>query len=111
VVALLFHDTPAFQSVQPIGVLLGVTVIAILMVSPIPYPKIHRGSPLRGPMAATAVAAALALVPLQFRPPAGSFLYDLAYAAAFAMLIGVASYYVAGPFTVPRADRAPVPSA
>ena len=111
VVALLFHDTPAFQSVQPIGVLVGVAAIAVLMVVPIPYPKIRRGSTLRGPMAVTALAAALTLVPLQFRPPVGSPLYDLAYAAALVLLVGVASYYVAGPFTVPRADRAAAPGA
>ncbi len=110
VVALLFHDTPAFQSVQPIGVLVGASAIAVLMVVPIPYPKIRRGSVLRWPMAATAAAAALTLVPLQFHPAVGSPLYDLAYAAAFVLLIGVASYYVAGPFTVPRGDRAATPA-
>jgi CDP-diacylglycerol--serine O-phosphatidyltransferase len=111
VVALLFHDTPAFQSVQPVGVLIGAAAIAVLMVVPIPYPKIRRGAPLRWPMAVTAAAAALALVPLQFRPSPGSPLYDLAYAAAFVFLVGVASYYVAGPFTVPRGDRTPAPAA
>ncbi len=103
IVAILFHDTPAFQSVQPVGVLIGAIALAILMVAPIPYPKIRRGSVLRWPMAATAVAAALVLVPIQFRPAPGSPLYDLAYVAAFVMLVGVAIYYVVGPFTVPRA--------
>jgi CDP-diacylglycerol--serine O-phosphatidyltransferase len=104
VVALLFHDTPAFQSVQPVGVFVAVTVLAVLMVVPVPFPKIRRGSPLRLPMAATAVAAALALVPLQFHLAAGSSLYEFAYAASVAFLIGVASYYLVGPFTVSRAD-------
>jgi phosphatidylserine synthase len=107
IVALLFHDTPAFQTVQPIGVLIGVAALAILMVAPIPYPKIRRGSLLRWPMAATAVAAALVLVPIQFRPSVGSPWYDLAYAAGFVMLIGVASYYLVGPFTVPRTATPP----
>ncbi|HTT15687.1 MAG TPA: CDP-alcohol phosphatidyltransferase family protein [Thermoplasmata archaeon] len=102
IVALLFHDVPAFQSVQPIGVLVGVTVIALLMVVPIPYPKIRRGSPLRIPMAVTAAAAVLTLVPLQFRPAPGSGLYELAYGAAFVLFAGVASYYLLGPFTVRR---------
>jgi phosphatidylserine synthase len=101
-VALLFHSTPAFQSVQPIGVLVGVAAISVLMVAPIPYPKIRAGALLRWPMAATGVAAALALVPLQLRPVPGAPLYELAYAAALAMLVGVASYYLLGPFTVPR---------
>ena len=108
VVALLFHDTPAFQSVQPIGVFVGVVVLSVMMVVPVPYPKIRRGNPLRVPMAATGVVAALALVPLQFHLATGSPLYEFAYGASFALLIGVASYYLLGPFTVPR-QGAPAP--
>jgi phosphatidylserine synthase len=102
VVALLFHDTPAFESVAPIGLFTGVAIVSVMMVVPVPYPKMKRGAPLRIPMALTAVAAGLALVPLQFFPPPGSGLYLFAEAAAFAFLIGVASYYVIGPFTVHR---------
>ncbi len=104
VVALLFHDTPALEGVAPIGLFVGATALAVMMVVPVPYPKLKRGNALRLPMALTAVAAALALVPLQFRPPPGSPLYLFAEGAAFAFLLGVASYYVVGPFTV-RRDR------
>ncbi len=107
IVAILFHDTPAFQTVQPIGVLVGAAVLAVMMVAPIPYPKIRRDSPLRWPMVATAVAAGLVLVPIQFRPSVGSPLYDLAYVAGFALLVGVAIYYLAGPFTVRRPAPGP----
>ena len=110
IVALLFHDTPAFQSVQPVGVLIGVAVLALMMVVPVPYPKVRRGSALRWPMAATAGAATLALVPLQFHLAAGSLLYNVAYAASVAFLIGVASYYVVGPFTIPRERPKGAPS-
>lgn len=103
-VALLFHDTPAFAGIAPGGVVTGVLIVAALMLAPIPYPKIRRGSILRWPMAATAALAALTLVPLQFRPPADSVPFHLAEAAAWGFLIGVASYYVLGPFTV-RADQ------
>ncbi len=106
VVALLFHDTPAFEGVAPIGLLVGTAALAVMMVVPIPYPKLRRTSPLRIPMALTAAAAALCLVPLQFRPPPGSPLYLFAEAAACAFLIGVASYYVVGPFTVRRSRPA-----
>jgi len=102
VVALLFHDSPAFQSVQPIGLLVGVAVLSVMMVVPVPYPKIRRGHPLRWAMAATAALAAIALVPLQFHLSTGSLLYDIADGAALGMLVGVASYYLLGPFTVPR---------
>jgi archaetidylserine synthase len=109
IVALLFHSTPAFQSVQPIGVLVGVAAISVLMVAPIPYPKIRAGARLRWPMAFTGIAAAVTLVPLQFRPAAGSPLYLLAYAAGIVLLVGVACYYVLGPFTVDR-DAPSAPS-
>ncbi len=101
--AVLFHDTPAFQSVQPVGVLVAAAVLAVLMVVPIPYPKIRRDSPLRWPMVTTAVAAGFVLVPIQFRPAFGSPMYELAYGAGLVMLVGVAIYYLVGPFTVVRA--------
>ena len=102
IVALLFHDTPAFSGVAPTGVVVGVLVIAALMIAPIPYPKIRRGAWLRWPMALTAALAALVLVPLQFRPGGGTQLFWVAELAAWGMLVGVASYYVAGPFTARR---------
>jgi CDP-diacylglycerol---serine O-phosphatidyltransferase len=107
VVALLFHEIPAFQGVQPVGVLIGAIVLAALMVSPIPYPKIRRGAPLRWPMAATGVAAAIALTILQFRPAVGSLLYEVALVASYVLLVGVALYYLVGPFTV---GRSPAPA-
>ena len=110
IVALLFHDTPAFQTVQPVGVLVGVAALATLMVVPVPFPKIRRGAALRLPMAATAVAAGLALVPLQFHLAVGSTLYEFAYGASVALLIGVASYYLIGPFTVSRSAPAKAPA-
>jgi archaetidylserine synthase len=106
IVALLFHDTPAFQTVQPVALLIGVTALAVLMVVPIPFPKIRRGARLRWPMAVTGVAAVLALLPLQFRPAVGSALYDLALGAAYVLLAGVAIYYLVGPFTVDRSAAA-----
>ena len=102
IVALLFHDTPAFQSVQPVAVLIGTAVIAVLMVVPIPYPKVRRGSVLRAPMAVTGVAAAVALLILQFQPGSGSLLFLVALGASYSMLVGVACYYLLGPFTVDR---------
>ena len=106
VVVLLFHDAPAYAGVQPIGVVVGACVLAALMVAPIPYPKIRRGSSLRLASALTATLGALTLVPLQFRPAAGSPVALLAEVAAYGFLVGVALYYVAGPFTVARDERA-----
>lgn len=102
IVVLLFHDTPALQTVQPLAVLIGVGVLSVLMVAPVPYPKIRRGSPLRAPMAVTAVATAVALLIFQFHPSSGSLLFLIALGASYSMLVGVASYYLLGPFTVDR---------
>jgi archaetidylserine synthase len=107
VVVLLFHDTPGYAGVQPVGVLIGATVVAILMVAPIPYPKIRRGSTLRLPSAATAAFAAVALVPLQFHPAGGTAIATVAELGAFGFLVGVAVYYVLGPFTVRRSEPGP----
>ncbi len=98
IVALLFHDTPAFQSVQPIGLLTGVAVLSVMMVVPVAYPKVRRGSPFRFVAIATGVLAGLALVPLQFRPAPGSALYLFADIASLGLLVGVACYYLLGPF-------------
>ncbi len=106
IVVLLFHDTPAFQSVQPIAVLVGAAIISVMMVAPVPYPKIRSGSVLRAPMAVTGLATSLALVVLQFHPTAGSPLFLIALGAAYSMLIGVACYYLLGPFTVDRSHPA-----
>jgi phosphatidylserine synthase len=100
VVVILFHDTPGYAGVQPIGVLVGAALVSALMVVPVPYPKVRRGSPMRLPSIVTAAFAALVLVPLQFRPAAGSALATLAHLAAFGLLAGVAIYYLAGPFLV-----------
>jgi CDP-diacylglycerol---serine O-phosphatidyltransferase len=107
IVALLFHDTPGFQGVQPVGVLVGAAVLAVLMVVPVPYPKIRRGAILRLPSAATAAFAAVALTVLQFRPAGGSVGFLVGEVASYGLLVGVASYYLLGPFTVPRPEAAP----
>jgi phosphatidylserine synthase len=110
IVALLFHDVPAFQTVQPLAVLIGVTILAVMMVVPVPYPKIRRGAPLRIPMIVTAAATGVALLLVQFRPASGSPWFLAALAASYVMLIGVASYYLLGPFTVDRRPPSVAPS-
>ncbi len=102
IVTGLFLDTPALARVDPAVTVAVVLAIAVLMLVPVPYPKIRRGSPLRWPMATTAAFGALALVPLQFRLGRGSPLYDLASAGAWGLLVGVAAYYLVGPFTLGR---------
>jgi CDP-diacylglycerol--serine O-phosphatidyltransferase len=108
IVLVLFHDLPGYASVAPVWAIVGGLVIAALMVAPIPYPKVRRGSPMRLPATITAALAALALVPLQFHPRGGSPTALSAEVAAYGMLVGVALYYVYGPFTVrtarPRGD-------
>jgi len=106
VVVLLFHDTPGYAGVQPVGVLIGACALAVLMVVPIPYPKIRRGHRLRLASAVTAGFAAVVLVLLQFHPAASSAAGLAAAVAAYGFLVGVALYYIAGPFTVVRPPAA-----
>lgn len=103
IVLLLVFDQPAYYAVDPTAFLIGALVAAAVMVIPVPFPKIRRGSPMRMPMTVTGIAVALALVPIQFRPASGSPLFELALAATVVGALGLLSYYLVGPFTVPRA--------
>ena len=102
VVLLLFFDAPAFGGTNPLAVIVVGTFLALLMISPIPYPKLRRGMSLRWVMIGTAVALGISLVPLQFRPSAGTPFYLLGEIAAAAAGLGLGIYYVIGP----RAARA-----
>ncbi len=106
VVFTLFVGVPGFLGVYP-TVLLGLAaVIAIVMVLPIPYPKIRRGHPIRLPLAVSGAALVVTLLPLQFHLARSSPFFLLAEAAGTVALAGVAIYYLVGPFTVPRAPPA-----
>ncbi len=98
---------PAFLSVQPLAFYAFAAVVALLMVAPWAYPKMRRGARLRIPMAVTGIAAALMLVPFQFRPPVGSPAFWIALAGSAVLVAGLFLYYVIGPFTVrtPAIDR------
>ncbi len=99
VLGLLF-DRPAFAGTNPPAVVVGASLLAVLMIVPIGFPKIRRGSRLRPVALGTALAVVVALVPLQFVPAPGSIVYLLAYAATLASALGVALYYLLGPITV-----------
>jgi len=103
VVVLLFLDVPGFVAIEPAATLGLAAVLAVLMVVPVGFPKIRRGSPLRGPMALTAIALVVAVLTVQFRPADGSALYGVAEVAAIVAAVGLALYYLVGPFTVARA--------
>ncbi|MFZ0699281.1 MAG: CDP-alcohol phosphatidyltransferase family protein [Thermoplasmata archaeon] len=100
----LWWYLPGFLGVAPLPFLLAVGLVALAMVIPVMYPKIRRGSALRPVMAFTAIVAALALVPIQFRPDAGSPLYLFASGMSYAMAAGLFLYYFLGPFTVKRSS-------
>jgi CDP-diacylglycerol--serine O-phosphatidyltransferase len=104
IVFVLFGDVPGFWGTDPLFVLVGSAAVAALMVVPIRFPKIRRGSKLRGPMTITAVALVVAILPLQFHPATGSFGYLLALGAALVGAAGIATYYLVGPWTVPSAE-------
>jgi CDP-diacylglycerol--serine O-phosphatidyltransferase len=102
VVLILFFDWPAFFGTNPLVVLVVAGGLAVLMVLPVPYPKLRRGMPLRWVMIGTAVALGVSLVPLEFRPAPGTFFYLLGEVAAMVAAVGLAVYYLLGP----RAARA-----
>lgn len=96
---------PAFLGVAPAPFLVLAAVVSVVMVVPVPFPKVRAGSVWRVPSAVTAVAAALMLVPLQFRPDPSSPFYALALAAAGVMAAGLLAYYLLGPWTERRVER------
>lgn len=97
ILLVLFLDEPAFLGTSPAILLVAASLLALLMIVPVSYPKLRRGTSLRWVMAGTAVALGIALVPFQFRPTAGSPFYLLGEIAASAAAVGLAVYYVAGP--------------
>lgn len=103
---VLFGDVPGFLGPQPPLVLVGALAAALLMVTPIPFPKIRRSSVLRKAMTVTGVAFVLTIVPLQFRPAPGTPFYLFALGAAVVTAAGLLAYYVLGPRSVKLAESA-----
>ena len=102
VALLLFFDVPAFLGTNPPAALVGAMLLAATMVVPVPFPKLRRGSRLRAPMAVTGLALVGALLPLQFSLRAGDPWFEVAFGFSCLASAGVALYYLAGPWTVPR---------
>jgi len=96
----LLFDRPAFVGTNPLALLAGGLVVALLMVVPLKFPKIRRGNPLRPVATVTALALVAALLPLQFRPGTDSFLFVLAFIATLIAAAGILFYYVGGPLTL-----------
>ncbi len=99
---------PAFVSASPMALLLGVLLFIPVMVLPVPYPKVRRGSPLRGVIATLSGLVALGIILCNFRPAPGSGAYLAAYAATVTALLLLVGLYVGGPFAVGQA-RHPSP--
>ena len=109
VAVVLLVDQPGYFGPQPLALLVSVALLAPLMVLPVPFPKVRAGAALRGVIGLTSVALAVALVPIQFVPARGSPLYLLAEAATLLALAGIATYYLAGPYSA-RRDQRPGPT-
>ena len=107
ILLLLFFDVPAFLGTGPELVLPVAAALALLMVVPIPYPKLRRGMPLRWVMIGTAAALGVSLVPLQFRPAQGTPFYELAEVAAAIAVVGLLVYYGLGPWAATTAPTLP----
>jgi phosphatidylserine synthase len=109
IVLVLFFDQPAFVGTNPAVLIIASALLALLMISPVPYPKLRRGVPIRWAMVGTAIALGICLVPLQFRPAMGTPFYLLAYAAAVIAAAGLAGYYIFGPLVTEGAVNEPGP--
>jgi len=104
-VLILWAGTPAFWGVRPLLLLGGALILALLMVVPVPFPKIKRGHPLRPVAVVAGVALLAALIPAQFAPSAGTSLYLLAEGASLVAGAGLIAFLVIGPWTVPRSSE------
>ncbi|HZY70474.1 MAG TPA: CDP-alcohol phosphatidyltransferase family protein [Thermoplasmata archaeon] len=102
ILLVLFADVPGYLGTFPPLVLLGATAAAVMMLVPLPFPKIRRGAPLRRESIVTAVAIAAALVPLQLRLAPGSVAFLATEVAAGVAAAGVVAYYVAGPILLKK---------
>jgi phosphatidylserine synthase len=105
-IVLLFFDVPGYFGTQPVLALSLVALLAPLMVLPVPYPKMRRGTPLRPAMTLTSLALAAALLPEQWWPVTGSFWYLFSEGAAALAAVGIAVYYLLGPWSVRLEERA-----
>ncbi|MGA7923837.1 MAG: CDP-alcohol phosphatidyltransferase family protein [Thermoplasmata archaeon] len=106
VVLILFCDVPAFVGTNPVFVLVGAGIAALLMVVPIPFPKMRTQRVLRYVTLLTSLGLAASLVLLQFRPAVGSVSYGVAFVGAAVGAAGVVAYYLVGPFVVHRTPPA-----
>jgi CDP-diacylglycerol--serine O-phosphatidyltransferase len=100
ILLLLFFDVPPFAGTRPVVVVVGAVLLAVLMVAPVPYPKLRRGAKLRSVMVFTAAMLAVSLVPIQFHLATGTLFYVISEAAAVLAAVGMATFYVLGPWSV-----------
>jgi phosphatidylserine synthase len=99
---------PGYVMPLPPALLLGVLVFVPVMVLPVPYPKVRRGSPFRGLTGVLSGLVALGIILSNFHPSLGSVPYWVAYAATLTALLLLVVLYVGGPFAVGQL-RSPSP--
>lgn len=97
-------DMPAYLAAEPLIFLGTVGLLAPLMVLPIPYPKVRRGTPARPLLSVLGLVAAIALIEenLISRLGLGLTGVELGFALSALGLALLGAYYVAGPFSVTR---------
>ncbi len=100
ILLLLFFDVPAFLGTNPVAVVVGALFLSLLMVTPIRYPKLRRGSAMRPVMTTTAAALALSIVPAQFHVALDAPLGRLSELSAVVAAVGMGIFYLLGPWTL-----------
>ncbi len=106
IVLVPLFQYPAFLAPSPLALLVGVLIFVPVMVLPVPYPKVRRGSPLRGFTAILSGLVALEVILANLRPLPGSGLYLATYALTVTALLLLVGLYVGGPFVVGQAQGA-----
>lgn len=104
---VLLIENPGFLGIYPLLFLLLTAGLALLMVAPVPYPKMRKYRSLRLATIAMTVAAVFAIAIPNFQPASDSLPYLFAYAMTLAGFLLLASFYVAGPFLAREEGRSP----
>jgi len=106
VLLVLLVENPGYLGIFPLLFLVAASLLALLMVLPLAYPKMRKFRALRWVTIAMTVLDVFALAIPNFRPSEGSLPYQLAFALALGGFFLLASFYVAGPLLVSAEGKA-----
>lgn len=101
---VLLVENPGYLGIFPLPFLVAATLLALLMVLPLTYPKVRKYRALRWVTITMTVLDVFALAIPNFHPAEGSLPYQAAFVLALGGFLLLASFYLAGPLLV-RAEE------